>query len=293
MKAAITVTREQDLQLFSEYLDRHQIPHRITEVGEQLVVWVPGDEAGIAVRAAYERWQQGDLVLRSPPAGTGPAARSWRTARRQVLGAPVTSVCLLLAFVLFPLGGGPTDHGPWLERLLLIDLTVHATLGESMATGEAWRLLTPMFIHFGWLHLGFNVLCVWAIGMRLEYVFGSLLVLGLIIGSAVVANVAQYVGYGPSVFGGLSGVVYGLIGFSFTLNRLLGSDPIGLGRGFYVLMLVSFVLGFSGVFNIFGVGIANGAHLGGLLTGVTAGGVTWMWLKSRLAPGSASKSSEE
>jgi GlpG protein len=106
--------------------------------------------------------------------------------------------------------------------------------------------------------------------------------LGLVLVSAVVSNIAQYLVTGPSIFGGMSGVVYALLGFIWTGNwvhpRWLEPVPPAL-LGF---MLVWLFVGLTGALGFLGLGaIANGAHFGGLAIGVICG--TCIGLMSRLA----------
>ncbi|HAD47374.1 MAG TPA: rhomboid family intramembrane serine protease, partial [Idiomarina sp.] len=76
----------------------------------------------------------------------------------------------------------------------------------------------------------------------------------------------QYVVSGPN-FGGLSGVVYGLLGFCW-LYSFGRRTPLWLPPGLIVFMVGWLILGYTGVL---WVNIANEAHLAGLLSGCLAG----------------------
>lgn len=148
--------------------------------------------------------------------------------------------------------------------------------------GDWWRFVTPIFLHFGWTHLVFNSLWVWEFGRRIEGRLGGVNFLGLVLVSAVVSNIAQYMVTGPSVFGGMSGVVYALLGFIWAGNwvhpRWLEPVPPAL-LGF---MLVWLLVGLTGALSFLGLGaIANGAHFGGLIAGVICG--AGIGLATRLA----------
>ena len=80
---------------------------------------------------------------------------------------------------------------------------------------QYWRLVTPAFLHFGWLHIVFNSLWLWDLGSRLELLLGRVNLLLLVLVIAMVSNISQYYATGPSLFGGMSGVVFGLLGFSW------------------------------------------------------------------------------
>ena len=78
---------------------------------------------------------------------------------------------------------------------------------------EWWRLITPIFLHFSVAHLVFNCLWIYILGEKIENIDGSLIFIVLVIFSAIFSNSLQYFWSGSSLFGGLSGVIYGLIGF--------------------------------------------------------------------------------
>ena len=129
-----------------------------------------------------------------------------------------------------------------------------------------------MFIHFGWLHIVFNLLWVWEIGRRIELINGASGLLLVTLVSSLASNCTQYFMSGPSLFGGMSGVIFGYLGFSLIWSRMLPSRSTGLAPGLYVFMLVYLVIGFTGVIDLLGIGsLANGAHLGGLIGGMIVG----------------------
>ena len=96
--------------------------------------------------------------------------------------------------------------------------------------------------------------------------------LGLTLLFSLVSNYAQYYFSGPTLFGGLSGVLYGLLGHCW-IYQLLAPNPIyRLPRGVLVMMLVWLLLCLSGLVSMIGFGeIANAAHVGGLLIGCLTG----------------------
>ena len=146
---------------------------------------------------------------------------------------------------------------------------------DAIWRGQPWRLVTPMFLHFGWLHLIFNLWWLKDLGTAVERVFSSryLLVFVLVVG--VVSHVFEYLMSGPTTFGGMSGVVYGLFAFIWLRGRLDPSFPYRMPQVLVTFMLIWLVLGFAGV-----VGqIANWVHLGGLLVGAV-----WGVVSARLSP---------
>ena len=139
---------------------------------------------------------------------------------------------------------------------------------------QYWRLITPAFLHFGWLHITFNMLWLWELGSRVERATGSFNVLGLFVVIALVSNVSQYQFGGPGLFGGMSGVVYGLLGFSWVAPLLQPGWAIQPPRAIMLFMVGWLLLCLFGVVEVLGFGaIANAAHVGGLLCGAALGAV--------------------
>ena len=134
---------------------------------------------------------------------------------------------------------------------------------------EWWRIITPIFIHFSFAHLAFNCLWIYILGEKIENTDGSLVFIILVTFSAILSNSFQYFWTESSLFGGLSGVIYGLIGFCMILEFESSYDRYQLPPGLYMFMLVWLVMGFVGILDLFGFGsVANFAHLGGLISGV-------------------------
>ena len=135
-----------------------------------------------------------------------------------------------------------------------------------------WRYVTPTLLHFSWLHLVFNCLWLWEFGQRIEHRIGAVNMVGLYLVTAVVSNGVQYLWSGPSIFGGMSGVVYSFLGFLWAASLvrpgwLQAPPPVILG-----FMLIWLIVGLLGTLEFLGVGaIANGAHIGGLAIGFVLG----------------------
>lgn len=138
--------------------------------------------------------------------------------------------------------------------------------------GQWWRLVSPMLLHFGVLHLAMNGLWYWELGKRIELRQGPWMLLGLTLLFSLVSNLAQHYTSGPSLFGGLSGVLYGLLGHVWLYQWLAPNRFFSLPKGVLVMMLIWLVICLTGVVGQLGFGqIANAAHVGGLLIGCLTG----------------------
>jgi GlpG protein len=134
--------------------------------------------------------------------------------------------------------------------------------------GQVWRLLTPVLIHFGVLHILFNMLWLRDLGSMIESRFGPRYLISFIVAVALFSNVAQYVVKGP-IFGGMSGVVYGLFGFIWIRGRTDPNSGLFLHPTTVTMMIIWFFLCFTGLVG----NIANIVHTTGL--GI---GMFWGWL---------------
>jgi len=138
-----------------------------------------------------------------------------------------------------------------------------------MQNNEWWRLITPMFIHFSLTHLVFNCLWIYVLGLKIEQIDGHITFINLVIFSSIISNLAQHFFGESALFGGLSGVIYGLLGYCMIIEIDTKQERYDLPPALYLFMLIWLILGFLGILNLFGFGnVANYAHLGGLISGI-------------------------
>ena len=134
--------------------------------------------------------------------------------------------------------------------------------------GQVWRLITPIFIHFGVIHILFNMLWMFDLGGVIERTQGSPRMGVLVAITGVAGNIAQFLWSGPD-FGGMSGVIYGLLGHVWIQGRLNPRSGLVLHQQIAIMMLAWFVLCWSGVIG----SVANMAHTMGLVSGLVLGWV--------------------
>lgn len=144
---------------------------------------------------------------------------------------------------------------------------------EGLLSGELWRAVTPMFLHFHPLHLLFNMLMFHVFASQMERRLKSGLFLVFVLAVAAISNIAEYVWIhwkSPDTIipvGGMSGVVYGLFGYIWMKHRYEPQQAYLLGPNTVLVLLGWMVLCMLGIFG----NVANGAHLLGLVSGCAIG----------------------
>lgn len=129
--------------------------------------------------------------------------------------------------------------------------------------GEAWRLITPIFMHLSFFHLVFNMLWVSSLGSAIEMRIGRLRYLWLVVFTAIVSLVlAGQTSEGP-FSAGMSGVIFGFIGYVYIKGRYQPHLGIFLSQNVMQFSIMWIVLGFLGVLG----SMSNFGHLFGLLSG--------------------------
>ncbi|MDD0852278.1 rhomboid family intramembrane serine protease [Halobacteriovorax sp. GB3] len=186
--------------------------------------------------------------------------KEWLAMRSLSMG-PVTLVVLVLCAVVFfswKVMGSENVY-----RLFLITNLQNAGLLE-ITNGEFWRLVTPSFLHFGWMHVIFNLLWWKDLGKVVESTKGPLYLVLFVILISLGSNLGQYYISGP-LFGGLSGVVYALLGRLWVQRLIDDKFEFGLPKQDAILMIAWF---FLGLLNIMDMRMANMAHAMGLTLGM-------------------------
>lgn len=154
---------------------------------------------------------------------------------------------------------GNTEDGSWM-------LQCGAMYVPSVLDGEYYRIVTSMFLHFGFTHLVNNMFMLLLLGHQLEYEIGKVKFVCIYLLSGIGGNLlsmwsevrlSEY-----SVSAGASGAIFGIIGALFYI-AVCNGGRIGelTGRGILVMIVISFYYGFTSS------GIDVLAHAGGLATG--------------------------
>lgn len=266
---ALSVDLAEDLLPLSAMLHQRKLAHRIFEEGGRQVLKVGAQASVEVVTSLYTDWRSGQIkieLVKKQQHGEKPTAVAWRKVP-VTLSLVFLSVCGFLLIYL----NTPTQ---WLAQLTFTSFSVvpQNQIQFHPSAGEYWRLITPAFIHFGWMHIVFNGLWLWDLGGKVEKLVGSVNMLLLFLVIALISNTTQFEFEGPSLFGGMSGVVYGLLGFSWVGSAVQPEWKIQPTPAIMIFMVGWLVACIFGVVSALGFGeIANAAHVGGLLSGAALG----------------------
>ena len=188
---------------------------------------------------------------------------------------PLTFVLIMLSIVVAIVSRLGAEPRP-IMNLFISDYTLSGHFLEwntslpEICHGQIWRLITPIFIHFGTWHILFNLLWLHDLGSMIEgrQSSGRLAVLVLVIGAC--SNLAQFYYRGP-MFGGMSGVVYGLLGYVWIRGKF---DP-GSGLYLHPTTVIMMILWFLACFTPLVPNVANAVHTVGF-----GMGIAWGYLSS-------------
>lgn len=179
----------------------------------------------------------------------------------------VTLVLMAASIIATLLSTGEQGLG---VKLGLFISTQPGSLPE-VARGEVWRLVTPIFLHFGIVHILFNMMWLFDLGAMIESRRSSWFFLVFVAVVAAMSNLAEFFMTGPA-FGGMSGVVYAMLGYVWMQSRFNPWSGFQLHPMTVQMMLVWFVICLTGLVG----NIANTTHTVGLVAGVA-----WGYLDAR------------
>lgn len=256
---------------FVEALRNAGVPVRSFEEQGVVILEVPDDRTAGLVRQLHAGWNRGE---RSWAKGVKPAPEgiNWQTLVSGAWQYPGVAVLLLVTFAVYPwvisLADGELNALSALMLIVNVEGGNDVSLTRLAQDFEPWRWLTPVFIHFSFMHIAFNAAVIFEFGRRIEVAQGTVIFLLLVIITGVLSNLVQVLtGLGP-LFGGLSGVGYALLGYILVRQKF---DPQNKAWAMHpsvaLSMLVFLVLFSTGITESFGMQVANGAHWGGLVSG--------------------------
>jgi GlpG protein len=311
MRQIGTIADETDARTFTDYLLTLGITTRLDPLADGWAVWVHKEDLVPQAAGELEAFRQDPRAERYQ--GVGATAREFRRRAEQAdrlhrkntidlrgrVGRPgpaqrPLTIALLAASlgvaVLTQLGDRPGLVGQWLAFTTFHrgpDGRWHSDGLGPVLHGQLWRLVTPIFLHFGPVHLLFNMLMLHQLGRLVEWRWGTRRMAELVLATAVVSNLGQHLlpdifTLGPvphdrvSIFGGMSGVLYGLFGYVWMKGRYDRSAGIVLHPNTVFYMVGWLVLCMTGAIG----SIANTAHVVGLVVGMLFGFIPSWWARS-------------
>ncbi len=209
----------------------------------------------------------------NPPQTTKNSGLQIDERQRALLGErlrakPVWTYVFLAVIGLVFLGqmmtGGSIDGN--LDGLMLQG----ALIKSDVQQGEWWRLITPIFLHFGIMHILFNSMALYALGTQLEQLVGQIRYVSIFfvsgLGGSVLVLLLQS---NQTITAGASGAVFGLmgalIGYFYRNRAVMGA----WGAANLKNLLITAGLNFA--FTLAIPGISLFGHLGGALAGLALG----------------------
>jgi membrane associated rhomboid family serine protease len=153
---------------------------------------------------------------------------------------------------------------------------------DGLRSGYVWQLLTFQFLHAGWLHLIFNSLAIFFVGRTVETLLGGRTFLTLYFTSGIIGGLFQVLyalvlrQWDSSVVGasaGAAGLIgaFALLAWNEEFTAILYFVPVTMrGKTLFIFSVAVSValMVVPGLAATLGLGgIANAAHLGGILAG--------------------------
>jgi GlpG protein len=274
-----------DPVMLSKTLWRLKISHKITMNKNQNELWLSDPSHQATTLQLIQMWKDDPQALLRVNLNRNQNSNHSSGLMSQFRSAPATVIVILAALIVAAIT--QLDSDVMMIRYFTISpLEVIGNqvrfypLSELMTKGEYWRFFSPALLHFSVMHIVFNVLWVWDVGRRLEQIVGSSLWLLGVFLIAVVSNVLQFKISGNPLFGGLSGVVYGLIGFAWLMPILNRQWPTIIRKPLMIFFMVWLAVGYTPLTEMIGLGsIANTAHTIGLASGLVLSLVYWFVAK--------------
>ncbi|MCG9685080.1 rhomboid family intramembrane serine protease GlpG [Vibrio sp. Isolate23] len=263
----ISISNLRMAQAFIDYMASRRIDVKMMPEGSgQFALWLSDSQHQVEVEAELQHFLDN-------PSDSKYQAASWEMAETRTSqfsyqspsmlsmvkakAGPITLAVMLISVVIFTLqqfGAGQSVFSA---------LHFPALAGQEW---QLWRWVSHAVLHFSVVHIAFNLLWWWQLGGDIEQRLGAKKLLQLFWVSAALSGAGQYWVEGAN-FGGLSGVVYALVGYLWMLGYKAPQLGLNIPKPVIGFMLVWLVLGFVQPF----MAIANTAHLVGLLSGVVLG----------------------
>lgn len=312
MRELTTLENQQQAERLAGYLVSQSIPSSVEQEDGHWIVWITNDDDRDAAQEIFTEYQKNPDdsryvagLVKAKQQARDEAATQRKIRRRQVdltkrwsghwwYAHPATTVLIgisvLVAVVCTDwrnpepgMLGLPAlcnnDDSVIRKHLFITDFQIidgqiyfPPSPFTAVFAGEFWRPVSPIFLHFGVLHLLFNMMWMKQLASAVEFVKGTRRYLILVFLMAVSSNLAQFYWSHP-MFGGMSGVVFGMIGYVWMKGKTQPDEGLALMPQTVVYSFLWLFLCMGGA-----VGhIANAAHLVGFGMGIFLGARSYLW----------------
>jgi len=145
-----------------------------------------------------------------------------------------------------------------------------ADFGPLTLSGQWWRLVTSMFVHFGIIHIALNMWCLWNLGRAAEQLLGRFSYLLAYFVTGIFGSIASVSWHPEAAGAGASGAIFGLAGVLVSFVYLK-KTPAHLQINSKMLGSLGTFVAYNLIFGAAIPGISNAAHIGGLVMGLAIG----------------------
>lgn len=260
----ITLSNPQLADLFVNYMATQHVRIHTQVESQQVSLWLEDQqqlemvekELKTFLREPFHPRYQAASWQAGNPQSTGIKYRPSFSLKNMVQqSGPLTVLVVILCVLIYI----------WQQVVGDYDVMIHLAwpYDESLNL-EIWRYITPAFVHFSLTHIAFNLAMWWYLASQTEQKLGTGKLFVIMLVSALFSNWAQSL-FTESNFGGLSGVVYALIGYVGLTGLRHPEKGIGVPTGLIIFSIIWIVAGQMGAL---GDSIANAAHFAGFLIGL-------------------------
>ena len=270
-----------DLLSYSQFLKQQGLRHRIVEESGMQAIYVESSIEVQFIQQSLEKFINGKEIEQSERARSSGSAISIKRIIYSILTAfiqsPITMILIVICLTVAAISslGAAASRVDFMFYPLIDSSSLSALIGDINSLGVAFGTLAPMFLHFGELHLVFNLLWLWYFGKQLESLQPAGMFIALVVLTSFVSNTTQYMAIEYNNFGGMSGVVYGLLGYTWIIHSLMPRSYLLINTNMFIFFVLALVL----MEVVASSWIATAAHVGGLVSGVAIGIATVLFYR--------------
>ncbi|PHQ82213.1 MAG: hypothetical protein COB66_00725 [Coxiella sp. (in: Bacteria)] len=269
MRLVGTFENKRLAQRFSNYLKGQAMDNQIRQDDHGIAVWVLDDHYVDQAKQLLSQFNENPNdasyevrfkdQVREERAERRKLKQHYRQYFQRPSGNQITLLLIVICVAIYFLSLSSVRNAVFVRLII----SVPGYAASSVWAQQPWRLVTPMFLHFGILHLIFNMFWLYDFGTLIEKKEGKVFYIIFILLASLGSGLLQFVIKGP-MFGGMSGVVYALFAYIWISAKYNLRSGYYMANNIVIVLLGWFILCFTGFIG----NVANYGHLGGLLVGV-------------------------